>query len=145
MSTRSRIGIQNADKSVTSIYCHWDGYPSNNGRILLEHYKTESKVRELMALGNISILSEEIGKKHSFEERSSARMPDGDIRHKWCLAYGRDRGETEQEATTCPSLQTAFSKQACEEYNYLFKNGKWHLWNGRRAIVLTPKMCEDHI
>ena len=35
MGTRSRIGIRNADDSVDSIYCHWDGYPDHNGRLLV--------------------------------------------------------------------------------------------------------------
>ena len=32
MSTRSNIGIINADGSVTAIYCHNDGYPSGVGK-----------------------------------------------------------------------------------------------------------------
>ena len=31
MSTRSRIGLQLANGSVLSVYCHWDGYPEFNG------------------------------------------------------------------------------------------------------------------
>ena len=38
MATRSVIGIVNLDKSITGIYCHYDGYPENNGKILLNHY-----------------------------------------------------------------------------------------------------------
>ena len=30
MATRSRIGIQLADQSILSVYCHWDGYPEFN-------------------------------------------------------------------------------------------------------------------
>jgi hypothetical protein len=36
MATRSRIGIQLKDKSVLSVYCHWDGYPEWNGKKLKE-------------------------------------------------------------------------------------------------------------
>jgi hypothetical protein len=43
MGTRSTIAIQNADNTVTGIYCHWDGYVEHNGKILNENYTTESK------------------------------------------------------------------------------------------------------
>ena len=38
MATRSRIAIEKENGTVESIYCHWDGYPENNGRILVENY-----------------------------------------------------------------------------------------------------------
>jgi len=56
MATRSTIAIRNADNTVTAIYCHWDGYLSYNGKILFENYNTEEKVRELIALGDLSVL-----------------------------------------------------------------------------------------
>jgi len=56
MATRSRIAIENQDGSVTSIYCHWDGYIKSNGVILNEKYNTKDKVEALIALGDISSL-----------------------------------------------------------------------------------------
>lgn len=87
MGTRSRIAIQNADGTLESIYCHWDGYPSNNGVILQEHYQDETKVRELISLGDLSSLAPQTTPKgpHSFE----------DPEERVCVAYQRDRGETE--------------------------------------------------
>ena len=38
MATRSNTGIENENGRVSAIYCHWDGYPEHNGRILKEHY-----------------------------------------------------------------------------------------------------------
>ncbi len=43
MSTRSRIAIENVDNTVTSIYCHFDGYVSHNGDILQNHSQIEIK------------------------------------------------------------------------------------------------------
>ena len=60
MATRSNIGIKNSDGSIEMIYCHWDGYPDNQLPILTEHYNTEDKVRELLALGDISVLAERV-------------------------------------------------------------------------------------
>ena len=111
MSTRSNIGIINADGSVTSIYVHFDGCPSHNGRILLNHWNTEDKVRDLLKLGDLSILGEVIGEKHNFDAH--------DFDSKWCRAYGRDRGEKGTKARKHKTV-----KEACSsfdnDYAYLF-------------------------
>ena len=52
MGTRSNIGIINEDGSVTAIYCHWDGFLSYNGKILLNHYTTADIVNQLSTLLN---------------------------------------------------------------------------------------------
>jgi hypothetical protein len=56
MGTRSTIALEFADKSVEQVYCHWDGYLSNNGQILAQHYMDPFKVKELVALGGFSSL-----------------------------------------------------------------------------------------
>jgi hypothetical protein len=83
MATRSHIGLKNLDDTVSYIYCHHDGYPSYNGRILIENYTTVDKVKELLALGDISSLGENIGSKHNWNN-----PPEGE-----CNTYHRDRGE----------------------------------------------------
>ena len=92
MATRSLIGKLNSDGTITNIYCHFDGYPEHNGVILQEHYYTPFKVDQLLALGNLSVLSEQIGEKQDFDSYSTRN-------NDWCLAYGRDRGESNQQAT----------------------------------------------
>ena len=54
MGTRSRIGIQLQDNSVLSVYCHYDGYPEFNGRVLRDNYNTVEKVKELIDGGDMS-------------------------------------------------------------------------------------------
>jgi hypothetical protein len=56
MATRSTIGVRLPDGTIESIYCHWDGYPSHNGKRLKEHYRDIEKVLDLMEQGNISYL-----------------------------------------------------------------------------------------
>ena len=56
MSTRSNIVIQAPDGKVMSIYCHYDGYPEHNGKMLLEHYDTTDKVSKLFEIGSIRSL-----------------------------------------------------------------------------------------
>ena len=53
MATQSNIGIQYLDNSVRMVYCHWDGYPSHNGKILLNNYKTFDEVKKLIERGEI--------------------------------------------------------------------------------------------
>lgn len=112
MGTRSTIAIENANGTVTGIYCHWDGYTSNNGRILQENYTTEAAVRELIALGDLSSLGETVGTKHDFNNAPRSE----------CNAYGRDRGEKDVEAKTYTSHDDLV-QQVGQEYDYLFTPG----------------------
>lgn len=116
MATRSNIGILNENGSVDYIYCHFDGYPEHNGKILSEHYTTEARVRSLLELGDLSVLGENIGEKQNFDERIKG----------CCLAYGRDRGESNTEARNIPYRD--YTKEHFEEYVYLFTPGKgWEM------------------
>lgn len=121
MATRSTISIiNNRTGVVTSIYCHWDGYPENNGRILVEHWSDPNKIWALMDLGALSSLGEEIGEKQDFDQPTDPN---------WCRAYGRDRGETQVSSTTHNSLGEWLD--AGEEYNYLWDGVRWNCFEGR--------------
>lgn len=123
MSTRSNILRENSDSSYDCIYCHFDGYPSNNGRILLENYTDPSKVDALIALGDLSSLRSEIGTKHNFDD-----SPDNE-----CNAYGRDRGETGTEPHHYDTAEelSAMLEKAWTEWVYTFRvaDGKWYFTN----------------
>jgi hypothetical protein len=71
MGTRSTIAIEFADNSVSQVYCHWDGYLSNNGQILQTEYMDPFKVRELIDLGDFSSLRETV------EETAEGAYKDG--------------------------------------------------------------------
>ena len=131
MATRSRIGIQKEDGSVTSIYCHWDGYPDHNGKLLLSNYTEREKVEELIALGSISSLRANVApdSDHSFEK------PQEDV----TVAYHRDRGEDLDAGRIDASLEE-FEKKDNEEYGYvLTKDNVWLVTEHGRA----PKSVED--
>lgn len=138
MATRSRIGIMNDDGSVLSIYCHWDGYLSNNGKILLTHYQDEKKIRELMALGDISSLGAEIGVEHPFKPPSYNSPELEEYEKKYghmCVAYNRDRGENNTAAKL--SRDVAGFTMLSEEFNYLFAEGQWTVdfWDRPRMLL----------
>ena len=56
MSDRCMIGFANSDKTVTSVYCHWNGDPKDAGVILLKNYNTAQAVQQLLKLGYLSVL-----------------------------------------------------------------------------------------
>ena len=120
MATRSNIGIVNDNGSVTGIYCHWDGYPENNGKLLLKHYNTTGIVYELMDLGNLSYLAENLycdDNNHSFNNPAPGV----------CVAYGRDRGEKNVDSKSFTNISEfeEFAGNSWADYQYLFNNGKW--------------------
>ena len=133
MSTRSLIGIADDEGKVTFIYCHSDGYESYMVPVLTKAYRNEAKVRELVDLGDLSVLADEIGVKHPFYESfkpSSGAVGDGydeytKLYGKMCLAYHRDRGE-ERGPTQAKSAEDAAMfllqmERFGAEHAYLFK------------------------
>jgi hypothetical protein len=128
MGTRSRIAVMHGDK-VKSVYCHWDGYLSNNGRILQEHYDS-TKANNLVALGDLSSLRPEIGEKHAFS-RLETPMDDeayDKLYGNMTTFYMRDREETDCEFKVAQSLKE-FLEQCYHcgaEYYYIMKDGVWY-------------------
>lgn len=72
MSTRAKIGIVNADKTVTSIHLWRDGYPEYAGQMLATRYKTAEQIEMLMRKGNLIDLMPTPG-KCNYEEGSTAK------------------------------------------------------------------------
>jgi hypothetical protein len=135
MATRSTIAIQNADGTVTGIYCHNDGYLSHNGAILENYYNDENIVRQLIGLGDLSSLGETIGNKVSFG--------DYDARRGQCVAYARDRGETGVEAETNDNW-AALLESYGEDYNYLFVPGTgWRVEYYGNEGLLSEELAKE--
>lgn len=148
MSTRSFIIVANPKGDFTGVYCHWDGYPSHNGKLLLEHYSTKAKARSLINLGTLSSL----GKRakpinpdaHSYDHRESDTT----------VAYHRDRGEawenTKPETSGMLVRLLDFAEECWCEYVYLFWNGQWWyntMQNAMRQlpwVPLTPENTTDN-
>jgi hypothetical protein len=128
---------------VKSVYCHWDGYLSNNGAILQEHYDS-TKANNLVALGDLSSLRPEIGEKHAF---SRLEVPmDGEAYDKlygnMTTFYGRDRGETGTEWKVAHSF-AEFLEQVDNcggEYYYIMKDGVWYCGDTYDRTPLSGKL-----
>ena len=119
MGTQSTIAKKNDDGTFTGIYCHYEGYPEFNGRLLKDHYTTSDKVDELLSLGDLSSLGERIGKKHCFNEHQVGE----------CTFYGRDRGEDDVDSVTFKTLEELLMYYG-DVYTYVFDfDGQWKLAN----------------
>ena len=145
MSTRSLIAYTSDNYKFSSIYCHFGGYPSGVGKTLLEHYVDPVKVIALMGLGSLSILGAELGEQHNFND--SVTVSDlGDV----CTAYGRDRGERDQEASLTKGKKSLLqsASNCCAEHIYLFTNGHWSWYKvsgAARWRKLTPALVKEPV
>jgi hypothetical protein len=131
MGTRSLIAVVHGNNYKT-VYCHWDGYLSHNGRILQEHYDS-AKANNLVALGNISSLQPNIGEKHPFS-KFDTDMPDQEFEEKYgnmCTFYGRDRDEPYQEFKTYTSKEELVESfnNVWAEFCYIMKDGVWYMFD----------------
>ena len=116
MSTRSRIGIQLADESILSVYCHYDGYPEFNGVKLQEHFNSHELAAELIDGGDVSCLWTNQG-------FLSEILPEvGPL-------YYSSRGEN--YPPRLDSNLEQYLTDGAEEYAYLFANGEWVCYNTR--------------
>lgn len=103
MSTRSRVGIKEKDGTIRSVYIHFDGYVAGVGRELYESYQNVDKVEQLINLGDMSSIANEVEK---------------------CEPYTQ-RGEDLNIATDSVKSFNRNWANCGEEYVYLWTDGKW--------------------
>ena len=128
MATRSTIAIEFADGSVSQVYCHWDGYLSNNGEILTQSYMDPFKVKELVERGAMSSLDANV---------------DG------CSFYAEDRGE-ELCVNRYQDVTEYFAECQQEEYDYILRQVEGEaVWfvrcyatDGLWVTLGEARMCE---
>ena len=138
MATRSTIALEYADGTVGQVYCHWDGYLDNNGKILLKHYQDPFKLRTLMDLGDLSSLRPSVGVQHDFDDRDAGENE--------CTFYGRDRGESGTEAKTFKDFADYAENHQHEEYEYILrKDGNWYVKAYDRPYVLLAEAIADEL
>jgi hypothetical protein len=116
MGTRSRIGIELSDASILSVYCHYDGYPEFNGKVLRNFYDTKEKASQLINGGNMSCTWTNAGWKNETMSESGA-------------LYYTSRGESlESNAPRLDKDMEEFFSDG-EEYSYIFRNGNWFAYD----------------
>ncbi len=124
MGTRSTIALEFADGTVEQVYCHWDGYLSHNGQILLNYYSNPFILRDLIDMGDISSLGKTIGTKHPFSPHTDGDRAAYDEAQEAGMTtfYGRDRGETNVNARKFKSYEEYVKNHQYEEYDYILRN-----------------------
>jgi hypothetical protein len=115
MATTSTIAIELHDGTIQMINCHWDGYLEHNGKLLNKFWYQYDKILQLMALGNLSRLGQEIGQQHDFQHPHP----------QWCLAYGRDGGEQNCQCQVYDNYNQYQHEAKFAEYNYVFLKDQW--------------------
>ena len=138
MATRAIIAKLD-DKGVKAIYSHSDNYLAHTGKILAEHYQDESKVNELLAHGDVSIIDKNIGVKIDFNDYKTRYA------NKQCKFYMRDRGEKYKQAEQLKDEAELieFSKGCDVDFIYMFAYGYWYVYdidNNNQFVELEDEL-----
>jgi len=139
MSTRSVIGIKQNDTYIT-VYCHSDGYPEYNGTILDLYYNQPELAKELISLGDLSIIKPKLAADenvvHNFDVRANGVT----------VAYHRDRGEKYQKPEKFNSLKEIIDYYSNCSYLYVFDEQWKYLYCHSKNAKLTPvKLDEEYV
>ena len=133
MSVDSIIAKQDKNGAVRVVWCHFNGWLSHNGKLLLENYNTPEKIDALIDMGSMVHLGFEIGDKpHTLPNPTYVKKGKFIIEHYFnspCTFYGRDKNEDNFKSTRYKSLAN-MKKNESAAFCYL--------WNGRGW-----KWCED--
>jgi hypothetical protein len=114
MSTHARVGLQQGDGLIQSIYVHCDGYLEGVGQMLGHHYRDQAAVEALLREGDAS------GLGHTLADS---------------VFYVRDRGEKLEDVG--PQIHPSYQWPDDALYQYLWHEGRWHTRFGPRAAWLS--------
>jgi len=92
MATRSLIAIEKGHDVYDASYCHFDGYPEHNGKILKEHYKTEGIVNDLLSKGEMSCLREFVDKCEFYTQRGEQLHVTQNVSYEYLRKKAQDMG-----------------------------------------------------
>ena len=127
------IGLRISNGTIRAIFCSTNGHIEYTGNLLANYYNTETKILEMLSLGEVNIIgrlaSPPQGVRHNF------RHPHPDV----TIAYHRDRGAAMRTAKLYASIEDYITNAQIYlpvKYFYLFEDGKWLF-----ASVDVPKFC----
>ena len=119
MATHASIATLNYDGTVSVSYCHYDGFTDRLGRILKEHFNTQSEVITLIRSGPIvGIEPEGDHVEIEFDDDAIDSM--------------RSLGQC--LCTHCEDFQHYLDIYCVQEYNYIFVDGKWTVAGSNRQF-----------
>ena len=139
MSTNSLVAYLNEDGSVVSSYVHYDGYTTGVGEMLLEHYNSEERARDLAwCLGYASSLKETISESHedranTDEAETYESYEDFEEYIRECshleYVYVWDSTVSEWIVATWKNIKKKFHNGTCLDYEFE------STWNGFEELV----------
>lgn len=120
MATRSTIAIELGSGEVLQVYCHWDGYISHNGKMLVNHYNDELSIIKLLSKGYISSLKETIATSE----------------------FINDKHNEETSVNRFASYKDYIANNDGQEFDYIFKNGEWkvRIYGSRRLALVSNQL-----
>jgi hypothetical protein len=125
MATNSTIAVK-VNNDYKTIYCHNDGYPEYLYPMLRDWYGTQERAEALVSFGDASFIAKRLvpsqDSNHHFDH------PEEDV----CIFYHRDRGELWRH--NAPTLMSKEEALGGQYYVYIFENGKWTAYAGRKEI-----------
>ena len=120
MGTRSYIALQIEEDEYLTIFCHYNGYPDDNGAILAEHYDKQEKVESLIQLGDLYFLRSKLEPNPDLPHNHSTPQPNVTI------AYNRDEGWSDCEAVHKTLDELNDPGEIGIEFTYIFTfEGRW--------------------
>ena len=134
MSTNSNIALEVRPGIVKSIYCHWDGYLSHNGKILLTYWNDRDKLMTMIDEGDASKIAENLGTQHHFDF-----CPKDE-----CNFYKRDRKDYKPHYNADEFELKDFEDHALEYFYYLDLDNNWHVSKFSGPFqLLTMEICNE--
>lgn len=153
MSTRCRIGLMNEDGSITSIYCHHDGYPKGVGNILVNNYTDIDKIKTLLCLGDMSSLgTEPIDNPFAWKTVELKDLFSGKYIEKYKEYHPDNMCDTyKTRGQDCPAKVSKDIKSYLKlsrdwggEYTYVFKDNEWFVMDYNNPKLLRcSELCID--
>jgi hypothetical protein len=109
MSTHARVGLQQDDGLIRSIYVHCDGYLEGVGSTRDTGYRERAAIEALLSEGDAS------GLGHTLADS---------------FFYARDRGEPRDEVAS--RVHPSYQWPDDAFYQYLWAEGRWYTRSGPR-------------
>ena len=121
MSAHAFIAKKTGADKYKAIFCQFDGYLSQVGKILAEHYDTTEKVDALLSLGGIQSLGEQIGPApEGLKNRED---------EKYTVAFKRDLDDDSWN-TEEMTLDELIDNDIDECYVYIFGGDERWIYSG---------------